>query len=241
MSTLIETAAINVTQIALPLSFDRHFSFDNFITEHADFVVASLKSLLELGSESIVGLWGGGDSGKTHLLNACALYAREHSIGFQLYDGKHLADCDPVQFDEFDRNTLLIVDNLDVICGKRDWETFFYGYINQCRDQDRRLVFSLSKKPQELSCVLADFQSRLSWGLLLELAVPGDAEIVHIIELRARLLGLTLSREVLAYLLTHFSRHLSDQIELLRRLDTVSLSTQKKVTIPFIKQVLKGS
>lgn len=227
-----------MTQIALPLSFDRHFSFDNFITEHADFVVASLKSLFISDTESIVGLWGGSDSGKTHLLNACALFAREQLINFQFYDGYQLVDCDPAQFDEFDSDNLLIVDNLDAVCGNRDWEAFFYGYINQCRDLDRRLVFSLSGKPQGLSCVLPDFQSRLSWGLLLELAVPGDVEIEYIIESRARLLGLTLSKEVLAYLLSHFSRRLSDQIQLLRTLDTVSLSAQKKITIPLIKQVL---
>jgi len=227
-----------VTQIALPLSFDRHFSFDNFITEHADFVVDSLKSLLASGSESIVGLWGGPDSGKTHLLNACALFAREQLINFQLYDGHQLVACDPAEFDEFDSNTLLIVDNLDAACGNRDWEAFFYGYINQCRDLDRRLVFSLSRKPQDLNCVLPDFQSRLSWGLLLELAVPGDLEIEHVISSRARLLGLTLSKEVLAYMLNHFSRRLSDQIQLLRKLDAVSLSAQKKITIPLIKQVL---
>jgi DnaA family protein len=241
MFTSIEAKSINVTQIALPLSFGRHFSFDNFITKHADFVVASLKSLLASDTESIIGLWGGAHSGKTHLLNACALFAREQSSSFQFYDGYQLVDCDPTQFDEFDRNTLLIIDNLDAVCGNRDWEAFFYGYINQCRDLDRRLIFSLSSKPQDLSCVLPDFQSRLSWGLLLELAVPGDVEIEHIIESRARLLGLTLSKEVLAYLLSHFSRRLSDQIQLLRKLDAVSLSAQKKITIPFIKQVLNAS
>ena len=241
MPTSIEASAINVTQIALPLSFDRQFSFDNFVSERADFVIASLKSLLVSGTENMVGLWGGADSGKTHLLNACALFARAQSVSFQLYDGYQLVASDPAQFDEFDGNTLLFVDNLDAVCGNRDWEAFFYGYINQCRDLDRRLVFSLSGKPQDLSCVLPDFQSRLSWGLLLELAVPGDIEIEHIIELRARLLGLTLSREVLAYLLSHFSRRLSDQIELLRKLDAASLSVQKKITIPLIKQVLNNA
>jgi len=241
MFTPVEVVAINATQIALPLSFDRQFSFDNFISGRDDFVTSSLKALFAPDSESVIGVWGGNDSGKTHLLNACALYAREHSVGFQLYDARQLVDCDPSHFDEFDSDALLIVDNLDAVCGNRDWEAYFYGYINQCRDLNRRLIFSLAKKPQDLNCVLADFQSRLSWGLLLELAVPDDGDIERIIKKRAKLLGLNLSKEVLAYLLSHFSRRLSDQVELLRKLDMVSLSAQKKVTIPLIKQVLNNA
>jgi len=241
MSISIGAVTTNVSQIALPLSFDRQFSFDNYFTERTSFVVASLKSLFESESEGMVGLWGGPDSGKTHLLNACALFARKQSINFQLYDGSQLAVCDPTLFDEFDSNTLLIVDNLDALCGQRNWEAFFYGYINRCRDLDHRLIFSLSKKPLDLSCELPDFQSRLSWGLLLELKIPGDDDIKNIIESRARLLGLSLSREVLTYLLRHYSRRLSDQIELLRKLDSESLTAQKKVTIPLIKQVLNNN
>ena len=241
MSSLVEAEPTNVSQIALPLSFDRQFSFDNYFTDPPSFVVASLKSMFETDSEAMIGLWGGPDSGKTHLLNACALFASRQSINFQLYDGNQLAVGNPSLFDEFDSNTFLMIDNLDALCGRRNWEAFFYGYINRCRDLNHRLIFSLSKKPQDLSCELPDFHSRLSWGLLLELKMPGDDEIENIIESRARLLGLTLSREVLSYLLTHYSRRLSDQIALLGKLDNESLSAKKKITIPLIKQVLNGS
>lgn len=227
-----------MSQIALPLSFDRQYSFENYFTDSASFVVASLKALIEGSGESIVGLWGGVDSGKTHFLNASALFARENLLAFQLYDGWQLRDCDPSQFDDIDNDVTLAIDNLDALCGHRGWEETFYRLINQSRDQGIRLVFSLSSKPQDLICELADFQSRLSWGLLLELPKYSDIDTQQIVKLRAELLGIELSKEVLAYLLTHFSRRLSDQIQILRILDKVSLTAQKKVTIPLIKKVL---
>lgn len=227
-----------MTQIALPLNFDRQYSFDNYFIDQADFVINSLKSLIHGDAEHLIGLWGGRDSGKTHLLNACAYYARGILPGFQLYDAAQLRDCEPLQFYDITDSAVLAIDNLDAICGHRDWEVALYGLINRCRDQHARLIFSLSKKPQDLNCKLADFQSRLSWGLLLELAVVEDADIGSIVERRARLLGITLSKEVLAYLLTHYSRRLADQIQILRRLDQASLSTKKKISIPLIKQVL---
>ncbi len=227
-----------MSQIALPLSFDRQYSFENHFTDSVSFVAESLKALIEGSGESVIGLWGGVDSGKTHLLNASALFARESSLAFQLYDGWQLHDCDPSQFDDIDHNVIVAIDNLDALCGHRGWEETFYRLINQSRDQGMRLVFSLSSKPQDLVCELADFQSRLSWGLLLELPKYSDIDTQRIVKLRAVLLGIELSKEVLAYLLTHFSRRLGDQIQILRILDKVSLTAQKKVTIPLIKKVL---
>ncbi len=235
---MTEETVINVAQIALPLTFDRQYSFENFFTHQADFVVTSLKSLITAEGEQLIGLWGGRDSGKTHLLNACAFFARSHFPGFQLYDATQLVYCEASQFDDLASDAVLAIDNLDAVCGNRHWEAALYRLINRCRDQHVRLIFSLSRKPQDLNCELPDFQSRLSWGLLLELPVADEAEIEKIVYQRGRLLGIDLSSDVRAYLLTHYPRRLSLQLEILRKLDKASLSSKKKITIPLIKQVL---
>ncbi|MCP4430036.1 MAG: hypothetical protein GY806_03570 [Gammaproteobacteria bacterium] len=227
-----------MTQIALPLSFDRQFSFDNYFTDQAGFIVSSLKAFVEDSSENFIILWGGHDSGKTHLLNASAHYARGRSRGFQLYDADQLSELEPSCLEEFADGTILAIDNLDAICGNRDWESAFYYLINLCHQQKLRLLASLGSKPQDLNCVLADFQSRLSWGLLLELPLTDETDIENIIRQRALLLGHELSEEVICYLVRHYSRGLGSQLEILRKLDTASLSTKKKITIPLIKQVM---
>jgi len=227
-----------VSQIALPLSFDRQFSFDNYISANRDFIVTSLCGLINGKADNIVGLWGGTDCGKTHLLNACAHYAREQSVAFQLYEGTQLLEYESKQLGDVEPSAVLAVDNLDAICGHRGWEEKFYQLINQCRDQGARLLFALSSKPQDLICKLPDFQSRLSWGLLLELPSTDDSGVRQIVVQRAHLLGLELSQEVVSYLFTHYSRRLSDQMTILQSLDRASLRQQKKITIPLIKQVL---
>ncbi|MCP3690170.1 MAG: hypothetical protein GY784_17330 [Gammaproteobacteria bacterium] len=135
---------------------------------------------------------------------------------------------------------MLAIDNLDAICGSRDWEEKFYRTINLCRDQGHRLIFTLSAKPHDLVCSLDDFKSRLSWGLLLELPQYEEDDIKQIIFRRAQLLGIELSREVLSYLLTHYSRRLADQMAILQMLDAASLSAKKKVSISLVKQVMSG-
>ncbi|MFT5663286.1 MAG: DnaA family protein [Gammaproteobacteria bacterium] len=233
-----EAHPINASQIALPLSFDKQFSFENYYSEQGKFITKSLMSLINQDGESLIGVWGGADSGKSHLINACAYYARLQSKRFQLYDGHHLIGCDPEQFNDFSNSEALLIDNLDAVCGHRQWEQKFYQIINACKRGEMTLLFTLSVNPQFLDCALLDFQSRLAWGLLLQLPSLTDAAIGKVLKYRAGLLGIELSKEVITYLLTHYSRSLSEQMEILQKLDEGSLAAQKRVTIPFIKQTL---
>ena len=227
-----------IKQIALPLSLDRQFSFENFISERAGLVVDSLKSLILGQGEIQLGLWGGACSGKTHLLNACAYFARQQQISLHLYDARQLAEGDAGDFEGFSHCDVLAIDNLDSIAGDSEWEQRFYQTINNCRQGNFRFIFSLSLNPQYLDCHLADFRSRLCWGLLLQLPDSNEDDIRHIMRRRAHMLGMELSSEVISYLLNHHSRNLSSQMEILRRLDGVSLMRQRRVTIPLVKQAL---
>ena len=156
----------------------------------------------------------------------------------QLYDGLQLRHCDADEFDGFDFCDVLAIDNLDAVAGDRAWETFFYRAINRCRDGDSRFLFSMSMRPHELDVCLDDFRSRLQWGLLLQLPLHDDAEVRRILHRRAGLLGFELSDEVINYLLRHHPRDLAEQISILQRLDGASLSQQRRVTIPLVKQAL---
>ena len=122
----IKRYQIKAAQIALPLSFDRQFSFDNYFSQQRKLIVDNLMSLIASQGEPIIGLWGGSGSGKTHLINASAHYARQQGISFQLYDGVELAQYDADLFEDMETCQLLAVDNLDALCGLRKWEEKFY-------------------------------------------------------------------------------------------------------------------
>lgn len=192
-----------------------------------------------LGTGEIqVGLWGAAGTGKTHLLNAGADFARRHGVRLQIYDGAQLRQCDASVFDGFDHCEVLAIDNLDALAGHAGWEACFYQVVNRCRDGEFRLLYSLSRKPETLAARLDDFRSRLQWGLLLQLPDSGDTEIREILRRRACMLGFDLSDEVIAYLMNHHPRDLARQIEILGWLDGISLSQQRRVTIPLVKQAL---
>jgi len=222
----------------LALSLDRQFSFDNFVSDQAELIVSNLKALVLGDGETQIGLWGSAASGKTHLLNASADYARQNGKVLQIYDAAQLQHCAAAEFDGYNDCDLLAIDNLDAIAGNPEWEAFFYQVINRCRDGEFRFLFALTDKPDDLAIRLDDFRSRLQWGLMLQLPASGDDEIRKIMRRRAALLGIELSADVIAYLMTHHPRDLSAQMKILRQLDQASLSQQRKVTIPLVKTAL---
>ena len=188
--------------------------------------------------ETQIGLWGDAASGKTHLLNASAHFARKQGIELQLYDAAQLVCCDASTFEGYGNCDVLAVDNLDAVVGDAAWEAFFYQAINRCRDGEYRFVFTLAARPGNQAFGLADLRSRLQWGLLLQLPASGDAEVRDILRRRAELLGFELSDEVISYLMNRYPRDLAAQMAILRHLDGASLSQQRRITIPLVRQAL---
>jgi DnaA family protein len=224
----------------LPLHFDRQFSFENYFLQDSAIspLFDSLRSQAKNQGEVLLGIWGGADSGKTHLINAVSGYAREIDQPLFLYNGVDLKHIDPEQLGELPPDQMIAIDNLDELCGIMAWERYLYQLINLCRDNKQRLLFSSRIRPADLSCLLDDLKSRLSWGLLFQLPIVSDESLGTIIKFRAQLLGLTLSDDVVRYLLTRFSRQPGIQLELLGLLDRASLAHQRRITVPMIKQVL---
>jgi len=197
-----------------------------------------LKALIQGGGEIQIGLWGATASGKTHLLNASADFARKQGVVLHIYDAMQLRQCDANEFEGFSQCDVLAIDNLDAIAGNPQWEACFYQVINRCRDGDYRFLYAMTDKPDDLETTLDDFRSRLQWGLMLQLPSSDDTEIRQILRRRARLIGIELAEDVISYLMTHHARNLATQMAILRRLDGASLSQQRRVTIPLIKQAL---
>mgnify|MGYP002639274129 CR=1 FL=1 len=225
-----------MAQIPLPLSFDKRFSLQNYFSENADFVRHNLTALFDETGESLIGLWGGSDSGKTHLLNACAHYARDCNIQFHLFDAGQLMQADALNFSELLSGSVLGIDNLDLLAGNRAWEEQSYQLINRVKLGELRFIFTLSRQPRDIGFKLPDLKSRLNWGLLIALQISDDTQLEHILRQRAKMLGLEITTDVLHYLLSHYSRKLSDQMLLLYQLERASLSRQRKITIPFIRE-----
>ena len=85
---------------------------------------------------------------------------------------------------------------------------------------------------------LADLRSRLATGLIYQLETLDDTAKQQVLIVQAQARGLELPEEVAQYLLRHQSRDMRELIQLLQQLDKASMIEKRRLTIPFVRQVL---
>jgi DnaA family protein len=140
--------------------------------------------------------------------------------------------------DDIENCDLVALDDVQCIAGLAEWETALFHAFNRLRDAGKRLLIGAKASPRELGIELPDLQSRLNTALVFHLHELSDDEKLRALQLRASRRGLYLADEVGGYLLTHTGRSMDNLFSALEKLDEASLQAQRKLTIPFVKEVL---
>ena len=221
-------------QLPLDLRLRAAATFDNFVASGNEALLHSLRD----ESEHYVYLWGNTASGKTHLLQALSheAWQRQHSVAYiPLAEGEI---SDPDVLSGLESMKLICIDDVHVIAGQVEWETALFNLFNRSREAGGRLIISASKAPNMSGIKLPDLVSRLNWGAVYQIMALQDRDKIAVLQLRATQLGLELSVEIAEYLLKRSPRDMASLFELLKRLDTASLTEQRRLTIPFIRQYL---
>jgi DnaA family protein len=86
-----------------------------------------------------------------------------------------------------------------------------------------------------------DLRTRLGWGHVFGLQPLDEPAQRAVLRQSAQARGLTLSDEVLDYMLNRFSRDMGNLMELLQRMDRYALQTQRAITIPLIKSMMDNA
>jgi len=117
-------------------------------------------------------------------------------------------------------------------------ELALFTLINELKEKGKSLIFSANSKLDQMGFELKDLVSRLSAFMHYYLEMPGDGHKTVFLQEDARRRGVQINNEVVNWILTHTPRDMANLIILMNRLDQESLRSQRKITIPFIKQVL---
>ena len=234
-----------VPQLPLALRHPADQRFETFIGAPPG-VLAQLRAFAAGESGDRIYLAGPPGTGKTHLaLASCAaadlagqraaylpLRAAAGRLGEAL---DALADAEGGH-----RPALLALDDLDAIAGAREDEVALFAFHDRARRAGLRVLYVASSGPDRLPLVLPDLRSRLSQCARIVLAPLDDAGRREVLRERARRRGLVLEEAALDWLLVRAGRDLAGLTALLERLDRASLAAQRKLTVPFLRQVLEA-
>lgn len=223
------------TQLTLSIKLAANTTFENFFTGYNESVIAALKACAHENGEQFIYLCGPQSSGRSHLLQACCqARAPEDALYLALSE----PDLEPAVLQELEQIPLVCLDDIDAVLGKRLWEEALLHFYNESRAKQHRLIVSSKVLPQQSQCVLMDLQSRLQWGLTLQLRLLTDEQKLKTLQMHAQERGLFLDNDAAQYLLRHTSRDMQQLMQSLMKLDEASLAEKRRLTIPFIKHVL---
>lgn len=225
-----------MNQLALPLRLADHAVFDSFLSRGNEALVGTLQDIAT--SHAMPGCWISGPkaSGKTHLLQAACDRAGDRSVYIPL---GLLAGADTALLDGLASRTLVCLDDIEAVCGDPGWERALFTLCNQILEANGRLVIASTGTSRAAGIELPDLQSRLARLPTFRLKPLEEADRGRALQLRARHRGLDLPDDTARYLLTRSRRDMISLYGLLDRLDAEALRAQRRLTIPFVRDILE--
>ncbi|MEW8505989.1 MAG: DnaA regulatory inactivator Hda [Candidatus Thiodiazotropha sp.] len=222
-------------QLPLSLSIRPRVDFSAFISGRN----GEAESRLRGESDPFIYLWGVSGSGKSHLLQACCHQAQQEQGQPAYLPFKSEHGLQPGMLEGLEAFSLVCIDDLEVLAGKQDWELAIFNLYNQLQEAGSRLVVASDRPPGKLPIKLPDLASRLTWGPCYQLFPLNDEERLELLIRSAERRGLTMSVEIASFLLQRIPRDIHYLSLLIERLDQASLAAQRRLTIPFVREILK--
>ncbi len=176
-------------------------------------------------------LWGERGSGKSHLLQGLAqsLKAAGHKVAW--FDPQS-----PLPWTlEQDDSRALVMDDCHAFSPEQQHAAF--TLFIEAQTLGLPVIASGSLPPVDLP-LREDLRSRLAWGVVFELHPLSESAVRAVLMQEADRRGLSLTEDVLSFILTRQARDLRSLMHLLDRLDEFGLSQHRRITIPLVKDVL---
>lgn len=225
-------------QLPLSLRYPPDQRLDAFVAAPAG-ALAQLRALADEGGEWLY-LVGPADAGKTHL--ALGFCAQAEACGktasylpLAALAGR-LRDALPHPR----RDMCIALDGIEHIAGHREDEVALFDFHNASRAAGAVLIYTATEAPDALGLVLPDLRSRLSQMARIRLQAADDATRAAILRQRAERRGLAMDDAAIDWLLKRVDRDLGSLTALFDHLDRESLAQKRRVTVPFLRQLLGG-
>ncbi len=224
-------------QLSLSLQPYPDHSWQDFYPGDNRQLVNQLKSFVD-NDEFLFYLYGANGCGKTHLLQAVYQSALAQKINAFYVSFKQVSQLSVDFLQGLEHLQLLCLDDLDQIAGQTNWEEALFVLFNQSKSLGGKLLVSSQLSPRYTAWHLADLQSRWQSGLTYRVKSLNDSQMLAALVQRAQLLGLALNEDVQAFLIKRVQRNMHSLVDMLNQLDRASLAEKRRITIPFIKEVL---
>jgi DnaA family protein len=131
-------------------------------------------------------------------------------------------------------------DDVQTIAGLPQWEQRLFSLWQQALERNTTMLFAARENPAHVDFELADLKSRLASSAVFAVRELNDSEQIEALNLRAHLRGFELPADTARYLQRRYPRDMRTLCEILDTLDDAAFAAQRRLTVPFIRDVIDG-
>ncbi len=177
-------------------------------------------------------------AGKSHLLQAvCAATPKDKRAAYLPLES--LLPFGPASLDGAENLDLACYDDVQCIAGMADWEVRMFSLWQRALERGTTMLFAARENPAQAGFDLADLRSRLASSAVFAVRELNDDEQLEALYLRARLRGFELPAETARYLQRRYPRDMRSLCEVLDTLDDAAFAAQRRITVPFIRDIVE--
>ena len=227
-------------QLPLGLRLADRAVFDTFWPQGNEQLVLSLEDVARGAATGMTWIAGPPASGKSHLLQAtCARVPATRRCGY--FPLASLISLGPAALEGLPRLDLLCLDDVHLAAGLADWERALFGLYRELEESGGSLVAAAPEAPTLIRWDLADLASRFAAASIHALRPLDEAAQRDALMLRASVRGFELPEDVALWLQRRYPRDMGTLYGLLDTLDSAAMVAQRRLTLPFIRSVLRGT
>lgn len=195
-------------------------------------------------------IFGGVGLGKTHLLHAIGLKAKQRDatlkvlyLSSEQWVNSYIQAIREKQFEPF-RNRyryscdILLIDDIQFLAGKDASQDEFFHTFNCLHEAKKQIVVTSDKYPHEIDGLEERLQTRLSWGLIADIRPPEMETRLAILHKKTQNLNAKLSPEILHYLAHSVTSSVRELEGALVRLAACSSFADSPLTLGKAKEFL---
>ena len=229
-------------------------TFDNFVEGKSNQLARA--SAIQVGENPGVSynplfIFGGVGLGKTHLMHAVGNHIRAHNpdanvvyLHSERFVNGMVSALRHNRIDEFKNYyrsvDALLIDDIQFFANKtRSMEEFFHTF-NVLLECQKQIIMTGDRLPREVENLDDRLQSRLVWGLSVEVEPPDVETRVAILRKKVEHLGLDIPNDVAFFIARRFRSNIRDlEGALLRVLAILRLRNSTNITMDFVQDALR--
>jgi chromosomal replication initiator protein len=230
------------------------YTFDSFVIGSSNrFAHAAALAVAEAPAQAYnpLFIYGGTGLGKTHLLQAIAGYAAEHSrhlstryVTSETFMNDFINSLRDKRIEGFKQRyrhyDLLLIDDIQFFEHKERIQEEFFHTFNSLYEAGRQIVISSDRPPRAIATLEARLRSRFEWGLITDIQAPDLETRIAILRKKVKTDGIHVpDSQVLTFIASRISTNIRELEGALTRVVAFSSLTGRPMNVELAQEVLQ--